>query len=271
MWKLLVLAALLIVSPSSLPAQIVNLCHLAGESGAYGAHHVETPLAILGKVVVEAGWQLDEFQLVPTKDPQVSGNALAEVCREPLCNCIFYDPAFLSTSPSASADSWVAYYVLAHEAGHIIKPATGKTRLQKEAAADDWAGWAMERINAPIDAVLKGVDFVATSEDQTTDYKGRCQRRMDALAGYNRALALDGKPQLQACNSCSVVSSLVLYLTVDALKGAAIHAGMVANCGSAKTQDLPTDFNRDLRGACLLSDKKAGTVLTWDNVGVCSR
>ncbi len=153
----------------ALSAQTIDLCYLAEGTGAYASHPVETPLSILDAVVVQAGWTLDQFELVPTKDPNVSGNALAEVCREPLCNCIFYDPAFLSTSPSSSFASWTAYYVLAHEAGHIIMPETGQTRIKKEAAADDWAGWALERLHAPIDAVLAGVDHIAASEDPTTE------------------------------------------------------------------------------------------------------
>lgn len=250
--------------------QNLDLCHLAeGTDSSLGVTGSVTPLSILGQVVVKAGWQLTDFTLVPV--PNLNG-AYAQVCvGQPSCNCIFYDPKFISTNSASDADAYKAYFVLAHEAGHIIKPAKGKPKADREAAADDWAGWALEKINAPVEQVMAGVDMVADSEGDSADYHGRCRRRMDALSGYNRGAIEDGKPQYQSCMDCYPTLYRGLYLAEDISKGAAISVNMVATCGSDTTFDQPREFNQDLRGSCAISDIKNGTQLTWYNVGLCSQ
>jgi hypothetical protein len=296
MRRYLVFALLFAGFGLTLPAhsQMIDLCDLANGSGALGAHSVQTPLSILADVIGRAGFQLDDFTRVQTKDERVRGNALTETCREPACNCIFYDPAYLPTDPSATTEHWSANFVLAHEAGHIIKAMAFLPRKKREAAADDWAGWAlaMQRPPIPIEAVMAGVDHVANSEnsvnpeEDTDNYYGRSHRRMDALGGYNRALVenqsvkpedapqpcgWDGTKQSVADGfAVSFAAPLLgLYLKTDGAAGTPLKLEMVASCGSKTPPDVPTDFNRDLRGTCLLSSQKVGTQLTWDLVGLC--
>ena len=142
----------------------------------------------------------------------------------------------------------------------------------KEAEADNWAGWALEQLNAPVDAVMRAADYIAgpNSENDTNSYYGRCHRRLDALDGYNRAARQDGKPEYPHCLDCFASLSEGLYLVREAPRGP-LDASRVANCGGAPAPGQPLDFAKHLRGGCLVSSMAAGTLLTWRNVGLCDK
>jgi hypothetical protein len=258
-------------------AQQDQLCDRVPVDTMLTAREIRTPLAILDQVLQESGLDQSRFRLVAISGASpVSNNAAAQVCTEPRCNCIFYDPQFIGTAPQGRAEDWNSVFVLAHETGHHINqhllrgsPAFDLPRPRKEAQADEWAGWALERLHAPVDAVMAAVDYIASSETDTENYYGRCHRRMDALRGYNRGAAQDGKAQYQTCLSCYPALSQGLYLTQNGRAGSTVTANMVAFCGSTPASDQPTDFAAHLRGACLVSTASRGTLLTWQNTGLC--
>jgi hypothetical protein len=298
MRRTLVLILLFAGSCLPLPAQqFIDFCNLHSGSGALAAHSVQTPLTILNDILDDVGLEPHDITLEPldAKDnPLVKGNAYAEPCPgPPSCKCIFYDPGYLPISPSPSADNWSAYAVLAHETGHFIKADPFAHRFDIEAAADNWAGFALGKLHAPVEAVMAGIDHVANSEnsenpEEDTDfYFGRSHRRMDALSGYTRALGRQGVQDQDQPKPCGydflqkkveggfavsfAAPWLGLYLKTDSAAGTPLKPEIVASCGSKPPPDVPTDFNRDLRGSCLLSRQKAGTQLTWDLVGLCKQ
>jgi len=268
-------ALLLLALPACLGAQ-QDLCDKVPDDSMLTARDPVTPLSILTQVLQEVGLTLSSYRLIPVSGAgPVQNNASAKVCTQPACNCIFYDPAFIGVSPASREQDWNAVFVLAHETAHHVlqhllqgSPAYNLPRRQKEAQADNWAGWALERLGASVDAVMAGADYIATSERDTENYYGRCHRRMDALEGYNRGRRKDGKPLYQACGECFPALSRGLYLVRDAGPGA-LRSEMVTYCGQVETPDLPARFDSDLRGGCLIQGTKAGALLTWHNVGLC--
>lgn len=260
----------------AVPLRAQSLCDRIHSEEGLSAREAVTPIAVLGKLVAKAGWKEADFRLIPIPGPgPVQRNATSVVCETPRCNCIFYDPTFIVTSPPVKADEWNAVFILAHEAAHHIRQhlLPGSTqyslpRFDKEAEADHWAGWALEKLHAPVDAVLAAADYISSSEVDTVNYYGRCHRRMDALSGYNEGAAEDGAPIAVPCLQCYAAKSAGLYLRQD-LPAGPLTANAVARCGTGPVPDQPSDFTTHLRGGCLISPAKAGTLLTWSNTGLC--
>jgi hypothetical protein len=252
----------------------LDLCSLLDSgNGAVSATENFSPPAIVELLVSEAGLEAEDFHLVPYGKPPVKGNAFAQYCGKPRWNCIFYDPAFVPSGPSSSDDVWFARFVFAHEVGHHLKNhflGPSKLRPDKEAEADEWAGWAMEKIGAPIEKVMAAIDRLQPSDIATDKYYGRCHRRMDALRGYNSAARGDGKPVYASCMECYPASTAGLYLTRAARAGSPFSADLVQACGSGTAgADRPFSYKDHLAGGCLSADTPKGSLLTWDGIQLC--
>jgi hypothetical protein len=277
-WLVLIFAMSL-AATSATGQSYVYLCDKVVTVGALGAHAPESPLAILKDVVGKAGFRVSDFELVATNDPRVKGNALAEPCGQPPRKYIFYDPAFISITPGSSDSGSNATYVLAHEAGHHIKNTfvPNMTDPEREALADEWAGWAMERLGYSVKSVMDGVDYITQGqpdrEVDTEHYHSRCHRRMDALKGFDDAATDEGNPTFEACLECipvATTSEMELYATTDFSPGTRLQPRSVQLCGrGGLSSDRPTDFARDIKGSCAVSAVKKGEVVTWYNIGLC--
>lgn len=233
-----------------------------------------SPPAILSLLVSKAGLKADDFHLIAWSLAPVKGNAYAQYCAKQRWNSIFYDPAFVPTATAASDDdAWFARFVFAHEVGHHIKNhflGPPKLRPDKEAEADEWAGWAMARIGAPIDRILAAIDRLQQADFATDKYYSRCHRRMDALKGFNAASRDEGKPTYEACLECYAASAPGLYLTRDVRARTPFTADLVRACGAARAgTDRPLTYGKDLAGGCVSADTRGSTLVTWDNVTLC--
>ena len=276
-----IFAFVVMMAPASMGQTISeSLCNLALQLGPLPARttEAESPLMILQKVVNLTDYRVSSFKLIAVADdPRVRNNAKAQPCPMPKGNYIFYDPAFISATPSSSKNGASAYYVLAHETGHFIKD-TFKPEIpwdEKEALADAWAGWAMEKLGFfTVWDVMVGVDYISEGavdrEIDTPYYHSRCHRRMDALEGFNKGAKGDEKLTYDSCLDCFPVSESGLYLGADIPAGTPLNQTLVHRCGRGNTStDLPTDFSLDVRGACAVTRLTKGTELTWYNIGLC--
>lgn len=252
----------------------LKLCPLLDEgNGPAAATENFSPPVILELLAKKAGLKAEDFHLVAWSLPPVQGNAYAQYCAKQRWNCVFYDPAFVPSGPSSSDEAWFARFVFAHEVGHHMRNSflgPAKPRPDKEADADEWAGWAMARIGAPIEQVMAALDRLNPSDFATDKYYGRCHRRMDALRGYNNAARDDGKPTYESCMDCYPVSTAGLYLARDVSAGTPFTADMAQSCGSGSAgPDRPLSFKDHLAGGCLATDSPRGSLLTWDSVRLC--
>jgi hypothetical protein len=251
-----------------------DLCSLIDDGNRpVAAKQDISPPAILSLLASKAGLKGDDFHLIAWSQPPVKGNAFAQYCAKQRWNSIFYDPSFVPTTTASSDDVWFARFVFAHEVGHHVKNhfrGPPKLRPDKEAEADEWAGWALEKIGAPVDALMAAVDRLQPSDIATDKYYSRCHRRTDALLGYNNAARDDGKLVYETCLECYPASAAGLYLTRDLAIGSRFSADSVRVCGSkGDGPDRPRNYLSGLEGGCLATNGRRGSLLTWDNVALC--
>jgi hypothetical protein len=214
------------------------------------------------------------YVLWPTQDARVRENAASQFCEgQPY---IFYDDAFFGSIPaSEGGKDWTKYFIFAHETGHhqlnhFAGPA--KERRQKELEADEWAGYALERMNIPISALILAVDYIQPSYQDTDKYPGRCKRRQAALDGFNRAARQTGSKVWLYCECWVVPLEKALYARQHINAQAPVTNDRVLACGNAiDATDHPTAFDRDIAGFCAEKALDVGEMLTWNNVGVCAR
>lgn len=263
----------LLAAVASAQQEGLDLCPKPEQlGGALGVAGSSFPPEIVGLIADKVGLSLTDFRLVPT--PGLGENAYAQYCAVLKWNAIFYDPAFIKSTPGASDSVWLAHFIFAHEVGHHIKnhftTKRSEPRFDREAEADEWAGWVMYRIGAPIDKILAAIDKLNPSEAATVHYNGRCRRRMLVLRGYNRGARSEGKPTYDECLDCFAVSARGLVVKRSLQAGTRLDTEMLQSCGNQTSEsDLPLNFQDHVAGGCLIGRLDRGTLLKWEHFGLC--
>jgi tetratricopeptide (TPR) repeat protein len=102
---------------------------------------------------------------------------------------IFYNPAIIS---KVLKEDYASIGVLAHELAHHIffqdiGKQTSPERLRAlELEADEWAGYILRYMNAPIDSALLMTTFIVT-QDSTSTHPGKNERIKYIIKGWKRA------------------------------------------------------------------------------------
>lgn len=109
---------------------------------------------------------------------------------------IYYNPAFISWLNTTTNDKWAAIALLAHEIGHHLNGHTsGKSshRLQREAEADEFAGFILARLGASLGQAQLVMNYIAKSEKSET-HPARKDRIAAITTGWNRGRVAEEPP-----------------------------------------------------------------------------
>jgi hypothetical protein len=210
------------------------------------------------------------------------GTAEAETCRvhEEYKPYIFYDPNWLGSLRTQRGTDWPKYFVLAHEIGHHQNFNTffsaGLVRKTLELDADRWASHALTHMGAPMREILEGLDQLRESG---SEYPTRSERRITIIDAYDEEAEVFNrqgahKQVYEMCGDCLATDEdrtagyYVLSRLINA--GATLAPSAVQRCGSKTVRDVPRrSFPEDLSGMCVLQALPEGSLLTWENIGVC--
>ena len=112
---------------------------------------------------------------------------------------IIYDKKFMSLISSRTND-WSNLTILAHEVGHhlnghsidlsmakIVEPKSLAEKRRQELEADEFAGFIMAKLGAPLSSVLSSISLITTDDDDTFSTHPKRSRRLERLrVGYNK-------------------------------------------------------------------------------------
>ncbi len=112
---------------------------------------------------------------------------------------IIYDKKFMSLISSRTND-WSNLTILAHEVGHhlnghsidlsmakIVEPKSLAEKRRQELEADEFAGFIMAKLGAPLSSVLSSMSLITTDDDDTYSTHPKRSRRLERLkVGYNK-------------------------------------------------------------------------------------
>jgi hypothetical protein len=102
---------------------------------------------------------------------------------------LLYNPRFMAQLTSAAGTDWAAYFVLAHEVGHHVQGHTVLIREgstpPKELQADEWAGFALARLNASLDEATLAIRLIS-DEQGSSSHPPRGQRLVAIERGWRR-------------------------------------------------------------------------------------
>ena len=120
---------------------------------------------------------------------------------------ILYDKAFMRLINSNTND-WSSLTILAHEVGHhinghaldltmyaggVVEGKTLEAKRKQEIEADEFAGFIMAKLGAPLNGVESSISLVSSDEDDTYSTHPSKSKRLNALrVGYNRAEGTSG-------------------------------------------------------------------------------
>lgn len=124
------------------------------------------------------------FKVSPVTDGSVENAAAVrdESGRE---RYILYNPSFLDALIRTTRTDWSAVAILAHEighhlAGHTLRPGEGNPDWELE--ADEWAGFALARMNATREQAIAAM--LSVPEFDTSTHPGRARRTNALLTGW---------------------------------------------------------------------------------------
>ena len=112
---------------------------------------------------------------------------------------IIYDKKFMSLISSRTND-WSNLTILAHEVGHhlnghsidlsmakIVEPKSLAEKRKQELEADEFAGFIMAKLGAPLSSVLSSISLITTDDDDTYSTHPKRSRRLERLRfGFNK-------------------------------------------------------------------------------------
>ena len=112
---------------------------------------------------------------------------------------IIYDKKFMSLISSRTND-WSNLTILAHEVGHhlnghsidlsmakIVEPKSLAEKRKQELEADEFAGFIMAKLGAPLSSVLSSISLITTDDDDTFSTHPKRSRRLERLkSGYSK-------------------------------------------------------------------------------------
>ena len=112
---------------------------------------------------------------------------------------IIYDKKFMSLISSRTND-WSNLTILAHEVGHhlnghsidlsmakIVEPKSLAEKRKQELEADEFAGFIMAKLGAPLSSVLSSISLITTDDDDTFSTHPKRSRRLERLKlGYSK-------------------------------------------------------------------------------------
>lgn len=112
---------------------------------------------------------------------------------------IIYDKKFMSLISSRTND-WSNLTILAHEVGHhlnghsidlsmakIVEPKSLAEKRKQELEADEFAGFIMAKLGAPLSSVLSSISLITTDDDDTYSTHPKRSRRLERLKlGYSK-------------------------------------------------------------------------------------
>ena len=112
---------------------------------------------------------------------------------------IIYDKKFMSLISSRTND-WSNLTILAHEVGHhlnghsidlsmakIVEPKSLAEKRRQELEADEFAGFIMAKLGAPLSSVLSSISLITTDDDDTYSTHPKRSRRLESLRlGYSK-------------------------------------------------------------------------------------
>ena len=112
---------------------------------------------------------------------------------------IIYDPEFMSKVDGI--DKWRNLTILSHEVAHHLnnhpveieiaknfERRTYETRKKQELEADEFAGFIMHKLDAPIDEVIKAISSISFDGDDTYRTHPNREKRVNAVKqGYKRS------------------------------------------------------------------------------------
>lgn len=110
---------------------------------------------------------------------------------------IIYDKKFMSLISSKTND-WSNLTILAHEVGHhlnghsidlsmakIVEPKSLAEKRRQELEADEFAGFVMAKLGAPLNSVISSISLITTDEDDTYSTHPKRSKRLASLkSGY---------------------------------------------------------------------------------------
>lgn len=114
---------------------------------------------------------------------------------------IFYDPDFIKNI--SSGESWVKFFVLAHEVGHHINGhvvdinsfgtkniSLNEKRLQ-ELESDKFAGFVLSKLGASLKQTLAAVSQFSNSDDTYSTHPNRDKRLLAIQEGFNKGKSIE--------------------------------------------------------------------------------
>ena len=121
---------------------------------------------------------------------------------------IFYDRDFMFSINSGN--NWGNLFILAHEVGHhinghsldlvlyaaeVVEPKTLVNKRQQELEADEFAGFVLAKLGAPLSAVNKVISKSSNNSDDSYSTHPSRNKRLNAVSrGYNKASSTNSKP-----------------------------------------------------------------------------
>jgi len=115
---------------------------------------------------------------------------------------ILYDNEFLNQLDYSSND-WFGITVLAHEVGHhvnghsvdivlalgdVVEPKSLENRRMQELEADEFAGFVLSKLGAPMDKIVSNISSISSDNDDTYSTHPSRSKRVNAIrAGYANA------------------------------------------------------------------------------------
>lgn len=144
--------------------------------------------------IIDASGLAKNFALIPCDN---ISNAVAVSYKGE--RYIIYDKKFMSLISSRTND-WSNLTILAHEVGHhlnghsidlsmakIVEPKSLAEKRKQELEADEFAGFIMAKLGAPLSSVLSSISLITTDDDDTYSTHPKRSKRLQRLSvGFNK-------------------------------------------------------------------------------------
>jgi hypothetical protein len=191
---------------------------------------------------------------------------------------IVYDPELIKSDLGRD-------FALAHETAHHMNHDLLSGEIpskRQELDADKFAAEYLTRppLNWTSDKLRQALSDLPLPKEAIGGYPTLEERRTQVIDGYQYESARYAPPPkvpVEAPRPAPRVDFCVGKLSQRAwyasqpVAPGELLAFNVTQCGGvAPSEDLPTDFGRDINGMCAVGPVAVGTRLTWSNIGVCA-
>ena len=210
MKKLLLLLLIVPMISFGQTKEELELCLFAQTNSFSSDNNAENALnRILGVIGASKN-----FVLIPCSE---INNALATSFKG--IRYILYDKTFMRLLNSRTND-WSSLTILAHEVGHhinghaldltmfiskVVEPKSLAAKRKQELEADEFAGFIMAKLGAPLNQVESAISLLSSDKDDTYSTHPSKSKRLNALKiGYNKAGISSGQQKEYLVNDSTM-------------------------------------------------------------------